>query len=59
MIGLVSAWLNGQNESTVRFLTPLIEDYFYKGKAVYFQWHSLLIISSLQYHIMSCVLSFI
>jgi hypothetical protein len=34
--GLVSAWLKGQNESTVRFLTTLIENYFYKGEAFYF-----------------------
>jgi len=35
--GLVSAWLKKQNESTVRFLVQLIDDYFYKGKAMYSQ----------------------
>ncbi|XP_069679211.1 cytoplasmic dynein 2 heavy chain 1 isoform X2 [Periplaneta americana] len=29
--GLVLAWLKKQDENTVRFLTQLIEDYFYKG----------------------------
>jgi hypothetical protein len=39
--GLVSAWLKEQNESTLRFLTQLIDDYFYKGEVVYIQRISL------------------
>ena len=33
----MSAWLKKQNESTVRFLVQLIDDYFYKGKVMYLQ----------------------
>ena len=33
----MSAWLKKQNESTVRFLVQLIDDYFYKGKAMCLQ----------------------
>jgi hypothetical protein len=33
--GLVSAWLKSQNESSIRFLIQLIEDYFYKGETIY------------------------
>ena len=32
---LVTAWLSKENESTVRFLNQLIDDYFYKGIVFY------------------------
>lgn len=57
--GLVSAWLKKQNESTVRFLVQLIDDYFYKGKAMYLQkvghrcmFNGYFLILLIPYHIM-------
>lgn len=48
MKGLVFAWLKKQNESSIRFLIQLIEDYFYKGETVYL-WRMNLYLSGILY----------
>jgi hypothetical protein len=49
--GLVSAWLKKQNESSIRFLMQLIEDYFYKGETVetVYLWRMNLYLSGILY----------